>query len=83
MRTAQEIGRTLGLEPVITAAIRAVNAGRGNGLPCEWHESSKKQKTDYYDSRYKGGHVGDDGYFTSAVFCFLRQGRLSVQQPDF
>ncbi len=25
--------------PVITAAIRAVNAGRGNGLPCEWHES--------------------------------------------
>lgn len=47
MRTAQEIGRTLGLEPIITAAIRAVNAGRGNGLPCEWHESSKKQKTDY------------------------------------
>lgn len=47
MRTAQEIGRTLGLEPIITAAIRAVNAGRGNGLPCEWYESSKKQKTDY------------------------------------
>ena len=53
LQTAQEINKTLGLTPIITAAIREVNASRGNGQTREWYNSNKKAKRDCYDPDYK------------------------------
>lgn len=53
VQTAEEINRTLGIDPVITDRIREVNAGAGNGKPREWYENNKKQEKNYYDPDYK------------------------------
>ena len=53
LQTAQEINKTLGITPTVTAAIREVNAGRGNGQSREWYNSNKKSQCDGYDPDYK------------------------------
>lgn len=53
LQTAQEINRTLGLQPVITDLIREVNAGRGNGQPRAWYEANKKPEEGQYHPDYK------------------------------
>lgn len=57
-QTVQEINETLGLTPIITAAIREVNAGRGNGQTREWYNSNKKVKSDCFEDiskrRFRG-----------------------------
>lgn len=53
LQTAQEINKTLEITPTVTAVIREVNAGRGNGQPHEWYDSNKKPRSSYYDPDYK------------------------------
>lgn len=53
LQTAQEINKTLGITPIVTSAIREVNAGRGNGQSREWYNSNKKPSCDCYDPDYK------------------------------
>lgn len=53
LQTAEEINKTLGIMPTVTAAIREVSAGRGNGQPREWYDRNKKSKSDGYDPDYK------------------------------
>lgn len=53
LQTAQEINKTLGITPIVTSAIREVNAGRGNGQSREWYDSNKKPSCDGYDPDYK------------------------------
>ena len=53
LQTAEEINKTLGIAPIITADIREVNAGRGNGQTREWYNSNKKPDSGVYDPDYK------------------------------
>lgn len=53
LQTAEEINRTLGITPIITAAIREVSAGKGNGQSREWYNSNKKLRSGCYDPDYK------------------------------
>lgn len=53
LQTAQEIGRVLGLQPVVTPVIREVNAGKGNGQPHEWYEANKEPEGEGYDPDYR------------------------------
>lgn len=53
LQTAEEINKTLEIAPVITEAIREVNAGRGNGQSREWYDSHKKPRSGAYDPDYK------------------------------
>lgn len=52
-QTAEGINRTLGIEPIVTDRIREVNAGAGNGKPCDWYEKNKKPRENGYDPDYK------------------------------
>lgn len=53
LQTAQEINKSLGLQPIVTDIIREVNAGRGNGQPREWYEANKNPQGDCYDPDYR------------------------------
>ena len=53
LQTMEEMNKTLGIVPIITAAIREVNAGRGNGQSREWYNSNKRPRNGYYDPDYK------------------------------
>ena len=52
-QTAEEINRTLGLQPIVTDVIREVNAGAGNGKPWEWYDEHKIQPGEFYDVDYR------------------------------
>ena len=51
-QTAEEINRTLHIEPVMTEVIREVNAGEGNGKPRDWYREHKAPASGY-DPDYK------------------------------
>ena len=53
LQTAQEIGRVLGLQPVVTPVIREVNAGKGNGQPHGWYEANKEPEEEGYNPDYR------------------------------
>lgn len=53
LQTAEEINKTLGLQPVVEDVLREVNAGRGNGQTREWYEANKKPVGEGYDPDYK------------------------------
>ena len=46
-QTAEEINKTLHLEPRMSELIREVNAGEGNGKPWDWYDEHKKPVTGY------------------------------------
>ena len=47
VQTAEEINKTLHLEPVMSELIREVNAGEGNGKPWEWFNGHKIPPSGY------------------------------------
>lgn len=53
MQTAEGINQSLGITPIVTAVIREVNAGAGNGQSREWYRSHEKPHGDCYDPDYK------------------------------
>jgi probable phosphoglycerate mutase len=52
-QTAEEINKTLHIQPVITPIIREVNAGAGNGQSHEWYRANKADKNNGYDPDYR------------------------------
>ncbi len=52
VQTAEEINKSLHIDPVVTDVIREVNAGEGNGRPWEWFQANKLPE-DAYDADYK------------------------------
>lgn len=53
VQTAEEINKTLHISPIVTDAIREVNAGAGNGQSREWYNKNKKTRSDLNDPDYK------------------------------
>jgi probable phosphoglycerate mutase len=52
-QTAEEINKTLNLNPVMTELIREVNAGAGNGKPWDWYDANKIPRSEGYDPDYR------------------------------
>lgn len=52
-QTAQAMNKFLHLSPIVTEAIREVNAGDGNGKPVGWYDANKRPSPDGYDPDYK------------------------------
>lgn len=53
MQTADEINEYLHLTPVVTGAIREVNAGEGNGKPVAWFRENELPHPPTYDPDYR------------------------------
>jgi probable phosphoglycerate mutase len=52
-QTAEEIARTLGIEPVVREELREVNAGEGNGKPREWYRAHEAPRGAAFDPDYR------------------------------
>lgn len=52
-QTAQAMNKYLNLAPMVTQAIREVNAGDGNGKPVDWYDANKLPNPVAYDPDYK------------------------------
>ena len=52
-QTAEEISRTLGLEPRVRDALREVNAGEGNGKTREWYREHEAPRGPGFDPDYR------------------------------
>ena len=53
LQTAEEINTYLHLTPVVTGAIREVNAGEGNGKPVAWFKENELPHPPTYDPDYR------------------------------
>ena len=53
LQTADEINTYLHLTPVVTGAIREVNAGEGNGKPVAWFRENELPHPPTYDPDYR------------------------------
>lgn len=52
-QTAEEINKILEISPIITNAIREVNAGAGNGQSREWYNANRLPRSADFDADYK------------------------------
>ena len=52
-QTAEEINRTLGLNPVVQEELREVNAGEGNGKTREWYRAHEAPRGSGFDPDYR------------------------------
>lgn len=52
-QTAGEIGRTLGISPVVREELREVNAGEGNGKTREWYRAHEAPRGPGFDPDYR------------------------------
>ena len=52
-QTAEEINRTLGLNPVVREELREVNAGEGNGKTREWYRAHEAPRGSGFDPDYR------------------------------
>ena len=52
-QTAEEINKTLNLNPIMSELIREVNAGAGNGKPWDWYDANKIPRSEGYDPDYR------------------------------